>query len=87
MLTTKHASSRKRPLQVALRRFSKDVNGDKLGVVQTLETHERLDEQRLRVPVRAVGAVGERDIRYTKVRIEYDMKEGKDTWTWREIRT
>ena len=44
MLTAKHAPGRERPLQVAVRGLSEDVDRDELGVVQTLETHERLDE-------------------------------------------
>lgn len=50
--TTKHATSGERSLEIALCRLAQDVDGDKFGVVKTLDPHERLDEQWLRVAER-----------------------------------
>jgi len=45
--TAEHASNLERPLKVSSSGFSKDVDGDRLGVVQVLDAHESLDEERL----------------------------------------
>ncbi len=50
MLTTKQTSScLERPFEVTLCGLAKDVECNDLRVVERLEPHERLDEQRLRV--------------------------------------
>jgi len=47
-LTAKHSTTGlPRPLQVSLGFLPKNMDHDGLSVVQTLETHERLDEERL----------------------------------------
>lgn len=47
--TTEHAADLEWPLEVALGGLAEQVDRDRLRVVERLETHECLDEQRLGV--------------------------------------
>ena len=50
-LTSKHPTSLERTLQISFSRLSQNVNCHWLRLIQVLETHQRLDEERLRVSI------------------------------------